>query len=96
MNSDVATHIPLLECRSETDPSPIAIDVQGSFRKFAIFKSNGEVVVGDQDFLAQIESSGSEEIKAPELIPALQNSGVIQVSFGDYVSSLHFLFPRLF
>jgi SCF-associated factor 1 len=87
MDSELSFPVPQLSLQSDKDMSPLAIDVQGSFRKFAIFKSNGEVVVADQTFLDQIERQNphqTEDIDTPELIPALQNSGVISVAFGDY------------
>lgn len=79
--------IPSLSRTSESDSTPSAIDVQGSFRKFAIFKNSGEVVIADQDFLfAFLERSttGDEQVDPPRLIPALQNSGVISIAFGDH------------
>jgi SCF-associated factor 1 len=64
-----------------------AVEIQGSFRSFGVFKKSGEVIVINQDFLEAClirERRGDVQIPAITLIPALQNSGVIQLSFGDY------------
>jgi SCF-associated factor 1 len=64
-----------------------AVEVQGSFRSFGVFKKSGEVIVLDQNFLescALRERTAEVRIPAIKLIPALQNSGVIQLAFGDY------------
>lgn len=79
--------IPSLSRTSQSDATPSAIDVQGSFRKFAIFKNSGEVVITDQDFLVTFleqSTAGNEQVTPPRLIPALQDSGVISIAFGDY------------
>lgn len=79
--------IPSLSRTSESDSTPSAIDVQGSFRKFAVFKNSGEVVIASQDFLfafSERSTTRDEQVDPPRLIPALQNSGVISVAFGDY------------
>lgn len=64
------------------------LDVQGSFRRFAIFRNN-EVITSDQDYL-ETAWAGRDN---PELlhsvsglhkIPALQHSDVISVAFGDF------------
>ncbi|KAL0262851.1 hypothetical protein SLS55_001825 [Diplodia seriata] len=64
------------------------LDVQGAFRSFAAFKNDGEVITGTQDYLAACwDLRLSNEIPdAANLkrIPALQNSGVISIAFGDY------------
>ncbi|KAF2742040.1 hypothetical protein M011DRAFT_472533 [Sporormia fimetaria CBS 119925] len=77
----------LTALRNDTGSS---IDVQGSFRRFAIFK-NGEVIIGLQDYLAQCwNAQRGEEVDASRgllKIPALQYNDVISVAFGDY----HFL-----
>lgn len=73
---------------SATQPSangeaPFATDVQGSFRSFAIFTRDGAVLTGDQDHL---EAFCSAIPNPPSLrrIPALQNTQVISIAFGDY------------
>jgi SCF-associated factor 1 len=71
------------------------IDVQGAFRHFAIFKKDGGIEVLHQGFLLMCELRATDPM-APETegstelfksIPALQNTGVVQLAFGDY----HFL-----
>ena len=76
-----------LQSLSETDSTPGAIDVQGSFRKFAVFKRNGEVLIVNDEYLsAACEQATRVRADLPPVvkIPALQNSGVIQLAFGDY------------
>ncbi|KAF2665176.1 RCC1/BLIP-II [Microthyrium microscopicum] len=58
-------------------------DVQGTFRSFAIFQEDGAVLTMNHDYLA-ICSTGANPDKKPIHIPALQNTGVIQIAFGDY------------
>ncbi|KIW03675.1 uncharacterized protein PV09_04996 [Verruconis gallopava] len=71
-----------------TDLSISAKDVQGSFRRFAVFKGEGEVLIADQDYLdaCALQISQQSVATMPEImvVPALQNSGVIQLAFGDY------------
>jgi SCF-associated factor 1 len=64
------------------------VDVQGSFRQFAVFQ-NGEVITTDQDYLQacwDARRTNSEQTDIPGLkrIPALQHNDVISVAFGDY------------
>lgn len=66
-------------------------DIQGSFQSFAAFRNDGEVITGMQDYLEtcwdlRLSSPNPENPTASGLkrIPALQNSGVISVAFGDY------------
>jgi SCF-associated factor 1 len=78
----------ILELQALSNETGDGIDVQGSFRRFAIFKNN-EVITSDQGYLEACWSnsrSNPEETFADGLkkIPALQNSGVISVAFGDY------------
>lgn len=60
-------------------------DVQGTFRNLAIFTASGAVLTTTQDRLIDY-ISGSTDIVKPLLarIPALQNSQVIAIAFGDY------------
>ncbi|KAF2112878.1 regulator of chromosome condensation 1/beta-lactamase-inhibitor protein II [Lophiotrema nucula] len=63
-------------------------DVQGSFRRFAVFK-NGEVIIGDQDYLeacwnARMRNPEQTDIDGLKYIPALQQNNVISIAFGDY------------
>jgi len=68
-----------------------AIDVQGSFRTFAIF-SNGKVIIAEQQYLercwnARTTNPEQTDITGLKRIPALQNNNVVSIAFGDY----HFL-----
>ncbi|KAF4539849.1 Regulator of chromosome condensation rcc1 [Lasiodiplodia theobromae] len=64
------------------------LDIQGSFRSFAAFPNDGEVITGSQDYLeACWDLRGSNEVADAttlKRIPALQNSGVISIAFGDW------------
>ena len=85
-----------LQSASHEDTAPIAADVQGSFRSFAVLKNNDEVVIANQDYLrmkwneslaAPIDSVPVSEPSTTTglmIVPALQKSGVIQIAFGDY------------
>ncbi|KAL5120004.1 hypothetical protein ACEQ8H_002102 [Pleosporales sp. CAS-2024a] len=64
------------------------VDVQGSFRRFAVFKNN-EVVTSDQGYLEACWNNRHNHLEQTNVeglhwIPALQGSGVISVAFGDY------------
>ena len=65
-----------------------AKDVQGSFRNFAVFRGEGEVLISNQDYLDACSRKAFEqhEEALPEImiIPAMQDTGVMQVAFGDY------------
>jgi SCF-associated factor 1 len=64
-----------------------ALEVQGSFRSFGVFKESKEVLVTNQDFLRACQrraQTGQGNVPPISVIPALQNSGVIQLAFGDY------------
>ncbi|CBX96606.1 hypothetical protein LEMA_P108710.1 [Plenodomus lingam JN3] len=81
----------ILELRQLRNEQGATLDVQGSFRRFAIFR-NDEVVTTDQDYLeacwtAQQTDPEQESIQGLRRIPALQRNDVISVAFGDY----HFL-----
>jgi SCF-associated factor 1 len=81
----------ILELRALRNEKRTTIDVQGSFRRFAIFK-NGEVIIVDQEYLdscweRRTTDSEQADIGGIQLIPALQHNDVISVAFGDY----HFL-----
>lgn len=75
------------------------IDIQGAFRNFAVFKRNGTVLVGSQDDVHNVLGAQNTAGHAPppqavprmRKIPALQNSGVMAMAFGDWHShALHF------
>lgn len=62
-----------------------ATDVQGSFRTFAVFLRSGAVLTSTQDRLMDIlNDRPSAQDSLFKRIPALQNTGVISVAFGDY------------
>lgn len=77
-----------LQSKSPEDSTPSATDVNGSFRKFAVFKGNGEVQITDQDYLTACAKEGFDYDNSPrpalKKIPALQHTGVVQLAFGDY------------
>jgi SCF-associated factor 1 len=67
------------------------LDVQGSFRTFAIF-SDDKVLVAEQDYLQRswdTRTTNPEQtnIAGLKYIPALQHNNVVSIAFGDY----HFL-----
>lgn len=70
------------------------LDVQGSFRTFAVF-STGRVAIAEQDYLERCWSARTADLDHPEqtdiaglkYIPALQHNDVASIAFGDY----HFL-----
>lgn len=80
-------------------------DIQGSFRNFAVFTAGGEVLAGRTDYLKGVGAERNEALRRglptiqyskplldsrPIDVPALQNSGVIALAFGDYHShALH-------
>ncbi|KAF1990015.1 RCC1/BLIP-II, partial [Aulographum hederae CBS 113979] len=84
--------VPSLQQTSTDDQTPIATDVQGSFRSFAVFTSSGAVLTAKQDYLDAAyslhlnphSSSSTALTPTPSRIPCLQNAGVIQLAFGDY------------
>ncbi|PVH99450.1 RCC1/BLIP-II [Periconia macrospinosa] len=78
----------ILELRALENQDGNALDVQGSFRRFAVFKG-GEVIIVHQDYLdecwdARITNPEQTGIQGLKKIPALQHNGVISVAFGDY------------
>ncbi|KAF1847157.1 RCC1/BLIP-II [Cucurbitaria berberidis CBS 394.84] len=78
----------ILELRQLRNENGTSLDVQGSFRRFAIFK-NGEVITTNQDYLeacwsAQHTDPEQNNIQGLKNIPALQHNDVISVAFGDY------------
>jgi len=65
---------------------PVATDVQGSYLNFAIFTNTGAVLTGNQDYLSHLSQSPSDIPADSRLvrIPALQNTHVIALAFGDH------------
>lgn len=70
-------------------------DIQGSFNHFGIITRSGCVLIGYPALLNNIQNSlhnstpwdTTEPNNQPRIVPALQNSSVISLAFGDY----HFL-----
>ncbi|KAF2031183.1 RCC1/BLIP-II [Setomelanomma holmii] len=78
----------IIELRALRSGQGVPLDVQGSFRRFAVFKGK-EVITSDQNYLDSLwttQGNLSDEVNAAGLhkIPALQDNGVISVAFGDY------------
>lgn len=78
----------ILELRQLRNEKDAPLDVQGSFRRCAIFR-NQEVITTDQDYLEacwSAQQNNPEQIGIPGLrkIPALQHNDVISIAFGDY------------
>jgi SCF-associated factor 1 len=78
----------VLELEALRNQAGSPLDVQGSFRSFAVFK-NMEVITSDQNYLDacwsdQRNSHEQTHIGGLRKIPTLQNSDVISVAFGDY------------
>ncbi|KAI9810520.1 MAG: hypothetical protein M1827_006193 [Pycnora praestabilis] len=64
-------------------------DIQGSFRTFAVFTTGGGVFKADRQYLdtfwkSQYEGLTVEELPKLLVHPALQQTGVISLAFGDY------------
>lgn len=67
------------------------LDVQGSFRRFAVFR-DGEVIIAEQSYLeacwtARNNNPEQDDIVGLKRIPALQHNNVVSIAFGDF----HFL-----
>ncbi|KAI0581717.1 F-box multi-domain protein [Pyrenophora tritici-repentis] len=78
----------ILELKQVRHDKGVPLDIQGSFRSFAVFR-DGEVITSDQNYLEACWTNRREDpeqtnIQGLKKIPALQNSGVISVAFGDY------------
>ena len=76
----------VIELRMVRHEKGAPLDVQGSFRNFAIFKDN-EVITGDQNYLESCWShrhNSSGDMQGLKKIPALQGTNVISIAFGDY------------
>ncbi|KAJ4362465.1 hypothetical protein N0V83_010558 [Neocucurbitaria cava] len=77
----------VLELRQLRTEKGAPLDVQGSFRRFAVFK-NDDVITTDQDYLEACWNTRSDSeqanIQGLRKIPALQHNDVISVAFGDY------------
>ena len=103
---DESTALQPLEVPGYSREGRIFRDLQGSFRSFAVFTANKEVLAGDTEYLDRVFAEASHHARRgqranppysenllasrPADIPALQNTGVIAVGFGDYHShALH-------
>jgi SCF-associated factor 1 len=76
----------VIELRMVRHEKGVPLDVQGSFRNFAVFRDN-EVITGDQNYLESCWSNrhnSLEDMQGLKKIPALQGSNVISIAFGDY------------
>lgn len=75
----------VLELRDLRSKNGTAVDVQGSFRRIAVFK-DGEVITADQEYLHHCWDARGTDATFGGLhrIPALQRNDVISVAFGDY------------
>lgn len=78
----------ILELPDLSSDNGSAVDVQGSFRRFAVFK-NGEVITADQEYLHQSWNARGTHSTTSfsgglHKIPALQHNNVISLAFGDY------------
>lgn len=76
----------------EVRPDTSIADVQGAFESFGVLKRNGEVLISDDAYLTFLHarhyelfgSALSTQVPTLRKIPALQNSGVIALAFGDW------------
>lgn len=89
--SEVKFILELEEVRHQTEPGASKMDVQGSFRRFAVFR-DGEVITAHQSYLdalwdAHCARGDPDPSHKLQRIPALQNNDVISIAFGDF----HFL-----
>ncbi|KAF2489705.1 RCC1/BLIP-II [Lophium mytilinum] len=85
---DESTTTDIVELRRLRNDTGTHWDVQGSFRRFASFK-NDEVIITDQGYLdrcweARFDNPAQTNIHGLQRIPALQDTGVISVAFGDH------------
>lgn len=84
-----------IELPTFSAPGRVIQDIQGAFRKFAVFSSDGDVLMGNTELIrltselatsksSSPSDSNSGELPQPAMPPALQQNGVINISFGDY------------
>ncbi|KAI9737988.1 MAG: hypothetical protein M1834_009358 [Cirrosporium novae-zelandiae] len=69
-------------------------DIQGSFRKFAVFTGEGEVLQAEKSLLDAYwnrdRNDSSEPPRLDAQLPSLQHNNVIALAFGDYhLQALH-------
>jgi SCF-associated factor 1 len=88
VRADEPVELPRFLADQTLDNLPSAVHVQGAFRHFGIFYSNGEVIIVHGSYLSVLFSNDpSTALSAQDLvrkIPALQNTGVISLAFGDW------------
>lgn len=89
--SEVEEILELKEVRHDTKSGTSKFDIQGSFRRFAVFRDD-DVITADQDYLDLLWNTHKtgvilNSLQKLQRIPALQNNNVISIAFGDY----HFL-----
>jgi SCF-associated factor 1 len=86
ITSSVEIHIPIPTSSQSADVnSSFVTSVQGSFRNFAVFTRSGQVLTSDQDRIMHlVDGVFPGATRVFDRIPALQDSGVISVAFGDY------------
>ncbi|KAH9827472.1 hypothetical protein Tdes44962_MAKER02919, partial [Teratosphaeria destructans] len=73
-----------LSAESGNADAAFTTDVQGSFRRFAVFTRAGEVLTGHQDRITDLMQGVPSEQPLFKRIAALQHKDVISVAFGDY------------
>ena len=79
--------VPLPATSVSTAAEVLATDVQGSFHNFAIFTNDGAVFTGTQEYLEQLQNPPTNphaHALVLDAIPALQQTNVIALAFGDY------------
>ncbi|KAF1819723.1 RCC1/BLIP-II [Dissoconium aciculare CBS 342.82] len=86
ISSSVEIQIPIPTSSLSNDAnSSFVTSVQGSFRNFAVFTRSGQVLTSDQDRIMHlVDGVFPGATRVFDRIPALQDSGVISVAFGDY------------
>ncbi|KAK2745236.1 hypothetical protein FQN57_003931 [Myotisia sp. PD_48] len=72
-------------------PGRVLLDIQGAFRKFAVFTSDGQVLMGDHELITAVFTIRRKKLQPPasafiqpKMPPNLQNAGVISIAFGDH------------
>ena len=81
-----------VELTTFSQPDSQVSDIQGSFRNFAVFTTNGSVLLGTSaehlDTFCRLQSRSSSSVEAqlpqPKILGYLQNSSVTSIAFGDY------------
>ena len=96
-NIDMTEPVELTSFTDATTSSLKIVDLQGSFRKFAVFFSSGRILMADSSLLDAFHNAQtSEEVPQPPLptptlleIPS-RSSHIVSLAFGDHhVHALH-------